>query len=90
MAGNTQLQEQERGLFKLSGITGMLIAVVLLLSILGFLTYNALMVQQREATNYYKVNQELKGLTSGSIFSDLKQNTTEQQHSNYELVGSKK
>ncbi len=90
MAGNTQMNENERGIFKLSGITGMLIAVVLLLSILGFLTYNAIVVQQTEATNYYKVNQDLKGLTSGSIFSDLKQNSTEQQHANYELVGSKK
>ncbi len=90
MAGNTKMNENERGLFKLSGITGMLIAVVLLLSILGFLTYNALIVQQREASNYYKINQDLKGLTSGSIFSDKKQNSSEQQNSNYELVGNKK
>ena len=34
MAGNTQMNENERGIFKLHGITGMLIAVVLLLSIL--------------------------------------------------------
>ncbi len=90
MAGNTQMNENERGIFKLNGITGMLVAVVLLLSILGFLTYNALMVQQREATNYYKVNQDLKGLTSGSIFSDFKRNSSEEQYKNYELVGNKK
>ncbi len=48
---NSQMEEKERGLFKLSGITGMLIAVVLLLSILGFLTFNAIMVQQSEAVS---------------------------------------
>ncbi len=90
MVGNTQMNENERGLFKLDGITGMLIAVVLLLSILGFLTYNGIIAQQTQATNYYKINQDLKGLTSGSIFSDAKQNSSAQQHANYELVGSKK
>ncbi len=88
MAGNTQMNENERGIFKLNGITGMLIAVVLLLSILAFLVTNALLVQQREATNYYKVNQDLNGLTSGSVFSDRKQNTNEEQYENYQLVGS--
>ena len=59
MAGNTQMNENERGIFKLNGITGMLVAVVLLLSILGFLVFNALIVQQREASNFYKINQDL-------------------------------
>lgn len=90
MAGNTQMNENERGLFKLNGITGMLIAVVLLLSILGILVTNALLVQQREASNYYKVNQDLNGLTSGSVFSDYKQKSSEEQRANYELVGSQK
>ena len=88
MAGNTQMNENERGIFKLNGITGMLIAVVLLLSILAFLVTNVLLVQQREATNYYKVNQDLNSLTSGSVFSDRKQNTNEEQYENYQLVGS--
>ncbi|MGM0519981.1 MAG: DUF4006 family protein [Campylobacterota bacterium] len=88
MAGNTQMNEDERGIFKLNGITGMLIAVVLLLSILAFLVTNALLVQQREATNYYKVNQDLNGLTSGSVFSDREQNTNEEQYENYQVVGS--
>jgi hypothetical protein len=48
MADNTS-----RGLFKLNGITGMLIATVLLLTILGVLTVWGLMVQQKSATNYY-------------------------------------
>lgn len=38
MAGNTQMNENERGIFKLSGITGMLIATLLLLTILAVLT----------------------------------------------------
>lgn len=63
MAGNTQMNDNERGLFSLvHGITGMLIAVVLLLSILGFLVFNAVVVQQKEAQNFYQVNQELDGL----------------------------
>ncbi len=90
MAGNTQMNESERGMFKLNGISGMLIAVVLLLSILAFLVTNALLVQQREASNYYKVNQELIGLTSGSVFSDRKQNSSQEQNANYQLVGSGK
>jgi spore germination protein GerM len=90
MAGNTELNESERGIFKLHGVSGMLIAVVLLLSILAFLVTNALLVQQREASNYYKINQELTGLTSGSVFSDRKQNSSQQQNANYQLVGSGK
>lgn len=85
MAGNTQMNENERGIFKLHGITGMLVAVVLLLSILAFLTVNGLKVQQNEATNFYKINQDLNGLTSGSVFSDRKQNTAEEQNKNYIL-----
>jgi len=42
-------------MFGLNGIGGMLIAVVLLLSIVGFLGANALFVQQDNASNYYKI-----------------------------------
>ncbi len=90
MAGNTQMNESERGMFKLNGISGMLIAVVLLLTILGFLVTNAVLVQQREASNFYKVNQELTGLTSGSVFSDKKQKSSAEQKANYTLVGNGK
>ena len=90
MAGNSQMNENERGVFKLHGITGMLIAVVLLLTILATLVTNALLVQQREASNYYKVNQDINGLTSGSVFSDRKQNSSDDQRANYQLVGSEK
>jgi len=54
MAGNTQMNENERGIFKLNGITGMLVAVVLLLSILGCLVFNALIVQQNEFGGTYR------------------------------------
>jgi len=48
MAENTS-----RGLFGLSGITGMLIATVLLLSILAFLVMNAIAVQRDSITKPY-------------------------------------
>jgi hypothetical protein len=80
MAGNTQMNENERGVFKLNGITGMLIAVVLLLSILGFLVFNSLIVQQREASNFYKINQDLNG---------LKMNSSD-NYKQYQLVGTGK
>jgi len=88
MAGNTQMNENERGIFKLSGITGMLIATLLLLSILVVLTFNAINVQQDESTNFYKINQDLNGLTSGSHTSDMKQKTSEEQRQNYQLIGN--
>lgn len=80
MAGNTQMNENERGIFKLNGITGMLVAVVLLLSILGFLAFNSLIVQQREASNFYKINQDLNG---------LKMNSSD-NYKQYQLVGTGK
>lgn len=67
MAGNTQMNDSERGLFSLvHGVTGMLIATVLLLSILAFLTVNAIAVQQANAEKYYEVNQDLHGLKMNS------------------------
>ena len=48
MAENTN-----RSVFSIHGITGMLIATVLLLAILVFLTINAVSVQQANATNAY-------------------------------------
>ena len=67
MAGNTQMNENERGLFSFQhGITGMLIATVLLLSILGVLSYLAVVTQQANATIYYKINQDLTVLKMNS------------------------
>jgi len=80
MALNTQMNENERGIFKLNGVTGMLVAVVLLLSILGFLVFNSVLVQQREASNFYKINQDLNGLKMKS--SD--------NYKQYQLVGTGK
>jgi hypothetical protein len=42
-------------MFGLNGISGMLIATVLLLSILGFLGTLAVKTQQAEASNFYKI-----------------------------------
>jgi len=49
---------ENRSIFALHGITGMLIATVLLLSILAFLTTWGLGVQQGSATNFYQVENE--------------------------------
>lgn len=46
--------------FRLNGIGGMLIAVVLLLSILAFLTVNAISVQNANATNSYEIVEPFK------------------------------
>jgi len=48
MAENTN-----RGVFSLNGVTGMLIATTLLLSILAGLTIWGINVQQKSASNYY-------------------------------------
>ncbi|WP_412784047.1 DUF4006 family protein [Arcobacter cloacae] len=74
------MNENERGIFKLSGITGMLIATALLLTILVVLTYNGIKVQQNEATNFYQINQDLNG---------LKMNSSD-NHTHYQLVGNGK
>jgi CHASE1-domain containing sensor protein len=46
---------ENRSVFALSGVTGMLIATVLLLSILAVLTVLALGTQQANATNFYDI-----------------------------------
>lgn len=42
-------------MFGLNGIAGLLIATALLLSIVGFLGYKAVVVQQANADNPYKI-----------------------------------
>ena len=49
---------ENRSIFSLDGITGMLIATVLLLSILAGLTVWGIGVQQTEATNFYYIENE--------------------------------
>ncbi|SFV55402.1 hypothetical protein MNB_SV-12-1453 [hydrothermal vent metagenome] len=68
MAGNTQIDPNtEGGLFSLlHGLTGYAVAVGLLLSILGILTYLAIDTQQNNATNFYTINQDLDGLKMNS------------------------
>lgn len=67
MAGNTQMNDSERGVFSfIHGISGMLVAVVLLLSILGTLVYFAVVTQQANAENFYEVNQDLNALKFNS------------------------
>jgi len=68
MAGNTQIDPRtEGGLFSLlHGISGMLVATVLLLSILAGLTIAGISVQKENATNFYTINQDLNGLKMNS------------------------
>jgi len=49
------MENTNRNVFGLNGITGMLIAVVLLLSILGALTFFGLKAQQAVADKPYKI-----------------------------------
>lgn len=49
---------ENRSIFALHGITGMLIATVLLLSILAGLTVWGLGVQQGSAANFYQIENE--------------------------------
>jgi hypothetical protein len=49
---------ENRSLFALDGITGGLIATGLLLAILAFLSVNAMGVQQAQAENFYKIENE--------------------------------
>jgi len=49
---------ENRSVFALDGVTGMLIATVLLLSILAVLTVWGLGVQNANASNYYDIKDE--------------------------------
>lgn len=46
------------GLFGINGISGLLIAVVVLLSLVGILGTCAVKIQQRQATNFYKIESQ--------------------------------
>jgi hypothetical protein len=76
MAGNTQIDPQtEGGLWSLlHGLTGYFIAVALLLTILGVLTFNAIVVQNENAETFYSVNADLNGLKMNSL-DNIKQRT---------------
>jgi hypothetical protein len=49
---------ENRSVFALNGLTGGLIATVLLLSILAFLTVSAIGAQQANAENFYQIQDE--------------------------------
>lgn len=49
---------ENRGVFSIHGVTGMLVATVLLLGILAFLTVKAMSVQNANAQNFYKIENE--------------------------------
>ena len=51
---------ENRSVFALDGVTGMLIATVLLLSILAFLTVWNMSVQHANAENYYQWNSDIE------------------------------
>jgi len=57
---------ENRSVFALDGVTGMLIATVLLLSILAVLTVMGLGVQQANASNYYDIKDE-KSIKMNSV-----------------------
>jgi hypothetical protein len=67
MAENTR-----RGLFTLSGITGMLIATALLLAILAFLTMQAIAVQKANANNPYDPSPIINSIVGVKDVKDLK------------------
>ena len=67
MTGNTQMNKNERGIMTLNGLTGGIIATVLLLSVLGGLTYFSITTQATNATSFYKVNQDLNALKLNSL-----------------------
>lgn len=52
------MENTNRGVFALDGVTGMLIATVLLLSILVFLTILGIGAQQSNADKFYKIDNE--------------------------------
>ncbi len=61
---------ENRGLFALDGITGMLIATVLLLFILVVFTVWGLSVQNDNAANYYDIKNEQEIRMFGSKVED--------------------
>lgn len=65
-----------RSIFSLNGITGMLIATVLLLSILALLTVLGLGAQQNNASNFYDIKNptEIKMISTsnGAHLVDVK------------------
>jgi len=49
------MEERKRSVLSVDGAGGFLVAVLLLLSILAFLVYNAAVVQSANAENFYDI-----------------------------------
>ena len=71
---------ENRSIFALDGITGMLIATVLLLSILAGLTVWSLGVQKANATNFYDIKNEqsikMNSVDNAKHMVDIKQRSS--------------
>lgn len=67
---------ENRSVFALDGITGMLVATVLLLTILAGLTIWALDVQNKSANNFYDIKDEhliqMKSVDNSKHLVDVK------------------
>ena len=68
MAGNTQIDpNREGGLFSfMHGLGGFFVFLAIFLGIVGTLTNKAIVVQNENATKFYKVNQDLDALKFNS------------------------
>ncbi|MFT7860488.1 MAG: DUF4006 family protein [Sulfurimonas sp.] len=60
---------ENRSVFSLDGVTGMLIATVLLLGILVYLSWGAINVQDANSNNFYKIQNETE-IGSGIGFGE--------------------
>ena len=68
MTGNTQMNNNERGLFSfIHGMTGYLVTIVLFLSVVVILIICSIDTQRDNATTYYEVNQDLNALKFKSL-----------------------
>ena len=61
------MENTNRNVFGIHGVTGMLIATVLLLSILGVLTYLGILDQQDAASKLYSLKHPEKLMHNSSI-----------------------
>ncbi len=68
MADNTQIDPQtEGGLFSfMHGLVGYAVFIAIFLTIVFVLTYKAIVIQDENSMNYYKINQDLNGLKFNS------------------------
>ena len=68
MAGNTQMNNNERGLFSfIHGMFGYLVTIVLCLSVVVILVFSSIVIQRDNATTYYEVNKDLNALKFNSL-----------------------